>query len=540
MKDFSKTNYHYFFFIIFFLIQFVIFNDYGFPNDEEISRYNGLISYNYIIEKLNIQIFQPYSNLPKLENYVDKDYGVVFELFLVFVEKIFNLQDSKSIYYTRHYLISLTFFLGSIFFYLTLRIFFSKNISLLGTLIFIIHPRIFAQSFYNSKDIIFLVFFCISNFFLIKFFLKQNIKNIFLLSLSISVAICIRPMAIIIPFLFIFFFIMQNFEKSKYRNFILLIPFLLFVTFFTILFWPYLWDDPLKIFEVLKSMSKFRFVGEVFFNGEYFVAKYMPWYYLPITILITTPIFYILLFIIGLFIVIKILGKNLFNLENTKENIWKNELELFLLYSLLIVFLPIFLVIELKATVYTGWRQIYFIYPSIIFVCVYGLDYILKYKRFKNYIYSLVFFSILINFYSLVKNHPYQYTFYNLLITNKNLKNFELDYYGVSNLKILKKISLLSKKNVNKIYVFSVNPYKLSLNLLSEKKKKNYLFVNNIEDADFIITNHYYQDHYYKEKDYLESRHPSYIEEYLNNNFKLVYEIKSNNVRINSIYRKKL
>ena len=540
MKDFSKTNYHYFFFIIFFLIQFVIFNDYGFPNDEEISRYNGLISYNYIIEKLNIQIFQPYSNLPKLENYVDKDYGVVFELFLVFVEKIFNLQDSKSIYYTRHYLISLTFFLGSIFFYLTLRIFFSKNISLLGTLIFIIHPRIFAQSFYNSKDIIFLVFFCISNFFLIKYFLKQNIKNIFLLSLSISVAICIRPMAIIIPFLFIFFFIMQNFEKSKYRNFILLIPFLLFVTFFTILFWPYLWDDPLKIFEVLKSMSKFRFVGEVFFNGEYFVAKYMPWYYLPITILITTPIFYILLFIIGLFIVIKILGKNLFNLENTKENIWKNELELFLLYSLLIVFLPIFLVIELKATVYTGWRQIYFIYPSIIFVCVYGLDCILKYKKFKNYIYSLVFFSILINFYSLVKNHPYQYTFYNLLITNKNLKNFELDYYGVSNLKILKKISLLSKKNVNKIYVFSVNPYKLSLNLLSEKKKKNYLFVNNIEDADFIITNHYYQDHYYKEKDYLESRHPSYIEEYLNNNFKLVYEIKSNNVRINSIYRKKL
>ena len=126
------------------------------------------------------------------------------------------------------------------------------------------------------------------------------------------------------------------------------------------------------------------------------------------------------------------------------------------------------------------------------------------------------------------------------MITNKNLKNFELDYYGVSNLKILKKISLLSKKNVNKIYVFSVNPYKLSLNLLSEKKKKNYLFVNNIEDADFIITNHYYQDHYYKEKDYLESRHPSYIEEYLNNNFKLVYEIKSNNVRINSIYRKKL
>ena len=87
-RVFSKTNYHYFFFIILFLIQIVIFNDYGFPNDESISRFNGLVSFNYIIEKLNIQIYQAYPNIPKLENYIDKDYGVVFELFLVFIEKI--------------------------------------------------------------------------------------------------------------------------------------------------------------------------------------------------------------------------------------------------------------------------------------------------------------------------------------------------------------------------------------------------------------------------------------------------------------------
>ena len=110
----------------------------------------------------------------------------------------------------------------------------------------------------------------------------------------------------------------------------------------------------------------------------------------------------------------------------------------------------------MKATVYTGWRQIYFIYPSIIFVCVYGLDCILKYKKFKKIHLFISFFFILINLYSLVKNHPYQYTFYNLFITNKNLKNFELDYYGVSNLKILKKISLLSKKKQIK-YMFLVS-----------------------------------------------------------------------------------
>ncbi len=539
MKDFYKTNYHYFFFILFFLIQLSVFRDYGFSNDEEISRFNGLVSYNFIIEKLNIQFLNLYPDIPRLENYIDKDYGVFFELLLIFIERIFDLKDTKSIYYSRHYLTSICFFIGSLFFYLTLRKFFSKKVSLLGTLIFIIHPRIFAQSFYNSKDIVFMVFFCIANFYLLSFFVKQNINNIILLSLSISLAISLRPMAIIIPFLFLFFFVMVNLEKTKYRKLILLIPFIILVPFFTILFWPYLWNDPLNFFEVLKSMSKFRFVGEVFFNSEYFVAKYMPWYYLPITILTTTPIFQILLFFIGFFIIANTLCRNFLSLENSNKNIWNNELELFLLYSILIIFLTIFFVIELNATVYGGWRQIYFIYPSVIFVCIYGLDCALKIIKIRKYIFILISFCIVINTYSLIKSHPYQYTFYNSFITNKSIKNFELDYYGVSNLDLLKQIDLLSKKDFHKIYIFSVSPYRLSLNLISEENKKKYVFIDNIEDADYIISNHFYQDHYYKEKNYLENKHPEFIENYLNENFRLVYEIKSNDVRINSIYKKK-
>ena len=75
--------------------------------------------------------------------------------------------------------------------------------------------------------------------------------------------------------------------------------------------------------------------------------------------------------------------------------------------------------------------------------------------------------------------------------------------------------------------------------MISENEKKNYQFVNNIEEADFILTNHYYQDYYFKEKKYLTSNHPAFVEDYLNNKFNLLYEIKSNGVRINSIYTKK-
>ena len=538
MKDFSKTNYHYLFFIVLFFFQLFIVNDYGFSHDEELSRLNGLVSYNYILEKFNFNTIYLHSDTPKLENYIDRTYGVIFELLLVIIEKALNLDNSKLIYLTRHYLTSFTFFIGCIFFYLTLRKFFSKKISLLGTLIFLSHPRIFAHSFYNSKDIVFLVFFCISNFFLINFFFKQNLKNIIFLSISISLAICVRPMAIIIPFLFIFFYIMQNLDKKNLKKIFLLIPFSFFTIFLTILLWPFLWDDPSRIFEVLKSMSKFEWIGEVFFNGKYYTAKYMPWYYAPIMILITTPIFQISLFVIGFLIISKTLFINLLDLNNSKENVWKNEIEFFLLYSLIIIFLPLFLIIEFNSTIYTGWRQIYFIYPSIIFVCIFGLDYIFKYKYLKKYILILITLSLSLNFFNSFKNHPYQYNFYNFFVKDKDLKNFEHDYWGVSNLDILKKIEDFSDEEYYYIYIFSVNPYHYSLNMISEKDKNKFKFVQNLQDADFILSNHYYQDYYYKEKDYLESKHPSYIEDFLNSKFDLVYEIKSNNVRINSIYKK--
>ena len=538
MKDFSKTNYHYLFFIVLFFFQLFIVNDYGFSHDEELSRLNGLVSYNYILEKFNFNTIYLHPDTPKLENYIDRTYGVIFELLLVIIEKALNLDNSKLIYLTRHYLTSFTFFIGCIFFYLTLRKFFSKKISLLGTLIFLSHPRIFAHSFYNSKDIVFLVFFCISNFFLINFFFKQNLKNIIFLSISISLAICVRPMAIIIPFLFIFFYIMQNLDKKNLKKIFLLIPFSFFTIFLTILLWPFLWDDPSRIFEVLKSMSKFEWIGEVFFNGKYYTAKYMPWYYAPIMILITTPIFQISLFVIGFLIISKTLFINLLDLNNSKENVWKNEIEFFLLYSLIIIFLPLFLIIEFNSTIYTGWRQIYFIYPSIIFVCIFGLDYIFKYKYLKKYILILITLSLSLNFFNSFKNHPYQYNFYNFFVKDKDLKNFEQDYWGVSNLDILKKIEDFSDEEYYYIYVFSVNPYHYSLNMISEKDKNKFKFVQNLQDADFILSNHYYQDYYYKEKDYLESKHPLYIEDFLNSKFDLVYEIKSNNVRINSIYKK--
>ena len=528
MKNILNNNIHYLVFFTFFSLQIYVYQDYGFSWDEPFSRLNGIVSFNYIIEKLSLNNDYSYNNIPELKNYVDNEYGVFFELLNIFFEKILNLKEKNDIFYTRHLFNSFIFFLASIYFYFTLNKFYSKTVSLLGFIIFLAHPRIFSQSFYNSKDIIFLSFFLISNYYLISFFIENKIKYLIFLSFFVAITISTRVMGLLIPFFFIFFLIMENLEQKKYKKIYLLLPFILLTFFFTVLFWPFLWENPLNIILAFKNMSNYDWTGSVFFESKYYSGKFLPWYYLPKIIIITTPLLYVILFFTGMYFGLTRLVKNLININNNKKNIWDNYEQFFLFYSITIIFITIVTVIELKSTLYGGWRQVYFIYPSIIFVTIYGLDKILNLIKFKKVFLILTLISILDVLFWNYKNHPYQYVFYNSLINKKNLKNFELDYWGVSNLDILKKISVVNKTNKSKIFVVSESPYHYSLNLIKEEDHKNFDFVDDIMKAEFILTNHYYQ-----------SKNPIAMEKVLNSNFRLIYEIKSNNVRINSIYKKK-
>ena len=111
-----KTTILILFFIIF-IIQILIYSDYGLSWDEGFSRLNGIVSFNYIIEKINIFESLKYEDTPNLNEYIDNEYGVFFELINIILEKIFNLNDTKDIYLSRHLLNSLIFFNSrSIFF----------------------------------------------------------------------------------------------------------------------------------------------------------------------------------------------------------------------------------------------------------------------------------------------------------------------------------------------------------------------------------------------------------------------------------------
>jgi len=153
------------FFLSYLAVGLYAYQDYGVSWDEPISRNNGMVSLKYLGEHVAPDLiskdktFEPY---PPLAEYRDKDYGVAFELPAVLLEKFFGLGDTRDIYQFRHLITFLVCLLDAFaFFQLGERRFKNWSLGLLGALMLILSPRLFAESFYNDKDAIFMALFAI-------------------------------------------------------------------------------------------------------------------------------------------------------------------------------------------------------------------------------------------------------------------------------------------------------------------------------------------------------------------------------------------
>ena len=201
-------------FSIFFLIGAITFKDYGMSIDEEWQRSSGFYWLNYILsftpfENFKISVNETMSQiggftLPSIEG--NKPYGVIFDLPVAFLEVFFQIEDSKNYYHLRHFLNFLIFFTSSIFFFKLLSNRFSNNcISTIGTLFYILSPRIYGNSFYNNKDIIFLSLLTIALYFCFKVLDKKNLKNLLIFSLFGAIFTCSRMLGIFLIISFLIF-----------------------------------------------------------------------------------------------------------------------------------------------------------------------------------------------------------------------------------------------------------------------------------------------------------------------------------------------
>ena len=530
--NFQKKIYliSYLLLFIYLILGIFIYDDYGISWDEHFHRISGFVSLNFFRDLFGFDIYPGLEHKTEFFKEDTKLYGILFDLPMAYLEKKFSLNDSQEFYYLRHFSNFFIFYISSIFFYLILIRRFNVLLSLIGLLFLILSPRIFADSFYNLKDSVFLSFFIISLYFSIRFIDHPSYKNALLSALTCSLSVGIKILGIISPFIVIVFFFLQFIDSKIFlkKNISILAFFILLFISFTILFWPYLWSDPLSNFiKAIIHFSSQPWPGTVFYLGNYISAQNLPWHYPIVWILISTPIIYLVFFLIGSFFVLKRLVKRFLNLslDKTYNDLWRGKKERMDVIFFLIFYFTLFLIIILNSTLYGGWRHLYFIYPCLIFISIKGIEYILMLFKTKYLLFLLIPF-LLSNSFWMYKNHPYQFLFFNKLATNKPQNLFELDYWGLSNITVLNYIIENNENYTSNIYVFSKSPYALSTYLLDKDKRERVKFVKNVSDADFLVTNHYYQ-----------KGNPIDIDNNLKNKYKLLKEFTLDGMTFNSIYK---
>ena len=526
------------FFLIIFLIGLNIFSHYGISIDEDNSRTNGLVSLNYIIEILNLDVFEKLNslNLPQIHEYPEQGNGVIFDLPLSFFELIFNIDNSRDIFLYRHLFTFLIFFISLIYFYLILKNRFkSYLLAILGILLLILSPRIFAQSFYNSKDIIFMSLNIINLYYGIKYLENSNVKNGIFFSLTSGLNVGCRILGIYLPILICMFKFIQILRSNKHikKEYIKLFKIFLLILLFIYIFWPYLWANPLINFYKAFINIGYHEVGIYnFFLGEYIPVEFVPWNYSFVWIAVTTPISYVLLFIIGIILLVRRLIYRILKInENSIYNdLWRGDKEKIDVIFFLNFLVPIITIIVLHSSLYTGWRHVFFIYPSLIFFAVYSLKILnIFYIKNKFLIFCLILLICSPTLIWMYKYHPFQYVYFNSIFKKDFKENFDTDYWGLTNYHALKYI-LKNNKNKKNFYIGIIGKADLNLSrsFLASQERDKIIITEDINKAEYLIDNYSRWDAKKINLDDLLKK----------NHFKNYHEIKINSVPVNTTYIK--
>jgi hypothetical protein len=502
------------FFALYLALGIFIFRDYGFSYDEHWGRDNGVINTNYIFKKLSS--FGNDKNSPErkaLMDYPDVDHGPVFEIGTTLLERVLNLEDLQPIFLLRHFCSFLLFYVSSVFFYLLLwRRFGQPLLALAGVLMLVASPRIFADSYYNAKDLPFLSMAIISCFTLQNFLKKKSLGSAVWHALACGITCDIRILGLLFPAITVFLSLLdlrliRKGGEPATKIFPVLLVYLVFAGGFVVLFWPYLWERPFFRFsQILARSSAYPWPGDLLYLGKYYLGTQLPWHYLPVWVFISTPLLYTFFLGCGIVFGVKQLLKNGLRLyRDHREQLDLAMAGLFLT--------PIAATIILKLVIYDGWRHMFFLYPGFIYLAVFG--FVKLYTWFQeNFTFrtARLLRNSLLAVWGLgmaqiigwmIINHPHQNVYFSIYKGPKVRERFELDYWGLSYRQGLQYLLKTDKNPEIKIRVNEL-PGRLNSLLFPPEIRQRLVYPDDTTQADYLLTEYRWhrQDYnYLKDKE---------------------------------------
>ncbi len=462
------------FFALYLIIGLVVYRDYGVSWDEHISRENGKLSYFYIT-----------TGDRQLLTHVERYHGSAFELPLYFIETIFPNRSPQQIFAQRHVLTFLYFYLGAIAFFHIIKIVFkSSTLGIIGSIFLIVNPRIFADSFYNSKDAIFFAAIILAFWGIVQYFAKPTLRRAVIMGILAAYATDIRLLGIfLLPLIAALSgFVWLNKRNEKFGRMLALNVGVFLASYgaCVVIFWPVLWDNPLfHFFEAFRQMQQFPWQGSTKYLGVFVKATELPWHYLPVWIVVTTPIAYLLLFSTGLV-------RLVYSVCTHPRRFIRTDYLKVLFVGW--VFVPMVYVFLFRPVLYDGWRHMYFIYPGMVGLSLMGLQWLWGHRRLRYVSGVLVVVSMLQVVYFIVRYHPHQYVYFNQLVGSMQRAKelFEMDYWGLSYRKGLEFIAATDSRPM--IRVFAPNSPRGLTNSVSDEARAKLTQITDIREADYFIT----------------------------------------------------
>ena len=421
------------FFFAYLFVGYWLYRDYGVSTDEPTDYLRGRVDYQRF---MGGSLAQFKADCAMMENGDVCYYPAFFSMVLyrfapygdsgpILIHKdhwYAPASNTQKIYFERHKL-TFAFFAFSVFVFFLIgkKIFKDWKIGLLGALFLIISPRVFGYSFYNPKDIPFLSAYVISIYTLLLFLDKKNIFVAVLHGIATAVVCSIRtPGLIIVPITIFFYFFDLFLSKESWKNYLktagLLFSFLIVSAGLIYWFNPILYTDPVgNYIKTFNIMKQYPWSGYHIYLGRG-IGGTLPWHYSIVWFSISSPILYLILFVIGMGTLIT---------KTVKIRIRAHFQALRDIYlAAACAILPIAAVIVMKSTLYTDNRQMYFCYPPLLLISLYGFVKLVEYLkkraiRWQLWVGVVLILGLAYPLYFMVRYHPYENFYYNFLAGSK-------------------------------------------------------------------------------------------------------------------------
>ena len=460
-------------------------DDYGASVDTNFQRDLAFHHLDYVL-----------GNVEAIKQDYNRFYGVAFELPLLLTELALGLDDIRDIYLTRHLVSHMFFLTGGFFCYLLARrLFENRLLAVLALLLFLLHPRIYAHSFFNSKDVPFLSMFMICLYLAHRAFNKDGRWWWFVLcGVGIGLLVNLRIMGFVLPAAVVAMLLLDLVrvpEGRDRRGVLLSVTVFVMSTLLTVYaVSPFLWSDPVGSgIDWFAISSHHPHEDLQLFRGEWFWShEYHPPEYVPVWFSISTPPAVLVLGLVGMSALVL---RGLFCprdvLRDTRLRFW---------LMLIICFVaPVLAVMVLGSNIYNGWRQMYFLYAPFCLLAVFGVRWtfsLLGSSSLKSLAYGAVVTCVLVAAVSMVSIHPNQHLYFTFFVdrtTPEHLSDsYELDYQRYSVHQGLE--YLLDKYPSSPIYLASRLPGIQRYHHILPPEDRHRLFLWS-EDGDFLINDTY-------------------------------------------------